>query len=286
METLKNIINLLRVRQWYKNLLVFLPIFFSGYLFDVHLLVLTVLGFLTLCLISSGGYIFNDLIDYKRDQLNPEKANRPIAAGKISRFLAILIFAILSLCTLIIAFFLDYYFLILVILILILGLVYTLWLKKILFADILTISTLFVIRAISGAFIINVKISPWLVLCPFFLSLFLSVGKRHSEIKFLKEKANMARSVLKDYTLELTSSLMIISTTLLIISYALYSFLSEHNYLLITLPFALFVVFRFFYFISNNFDIARHPERIIKDRQILIGILCWIATLTFLIYWR
>ena len=83
--------------------------------------------------------------------------------------------------------------------------IYTFFLKNIIFADILSIATFFVIRAITGAFAIEVKVSPWLILCPFFLSLFLSIGKRQSELHLLKEKSAQARKVLKEYNKELTN---------------------------------------------------------------------------------
>jgi 4-hydroxybenzoate polyprenyltransferase len=278
------IIKLIRVKQWYKNLVVFLPIFFASELLNVNLLISILIGFVSLCLTSSAGYVINDFIDLKKDQLNPEKKNRPLASGKVSKTIAILLIALLLCSSLILSYYLGLYFFIAVLSMFVLGQIYSLWLKNVLFADIITIAILFVIRAVSGAFIINVSVSPWLILCPFFLSLFLSVGKRHSEVLLMKDKAGETRQVLKYYNAELTTPLMIISTTLLIISYALYSFLSEHNFLLITLPFALFVVFRFFYFINSNSEIARHPEKVVKDLPLMLGMLLWVIVAFFLIY--
>ena len=208
-----------------------------------------------------------------------------MAAGTISLPFALGMALILFLGS----FFLSYNYLNLTFLFFALGLfiltqLYSFLLKNILFADILTIAILFVLRAISGAFVINVKISPWLILCPFFLSLFLSVGKRHSDLLLLQNNAAQTRKVLQEYSLNLTGSLMNIFTTLLIVSYALYSFLSEHNYLLLTLPFALFVIFRYYYLIISNSPIARHPEKIFADKQMLCGIFLWLIITAYLIY--
>lgn len=281
---LKDYLQLIRLHQWYKNLVVFLAIFFAGKFFDFNDLYLTIIAFFSLAFISSAGYIFNDLMDLKKDRLHPEKKLRPLAAKKISIGAAIPLGIILLLVGIGLAFILGLNFLYLALAMLIIAIVYTVLLKKILLADVLTISFLFVLRAIAGAIAINVIISPWLVAVPFFLALFISIGKRHSDMKLLKEKAAKTRKVLQDYTPELTNSLMVITTALLIISYALYSFLSEHNYLIHTLPFALFVIFRFYYLIISGSKIARNPEKMVKDRPILIGIILWVLITVFLIY--
>lgn len=278
------ILQLIRVRQWYKNLVVFLAIFFSSNLFNVPLLYKTFLAFLSLCFISSVGYIINDLVDMKKDKLHPEKKLRPLANGSISKLSAVIIALILLITGFYIALLLSIHFLYSVIGLLALTLIYSFFLKNFLFADVLAISTLFVIRAISGAYAINVVISPWLILVPFFLALFLSVGKRHADLILLNNKASETREVLKQYNHRLTNSLMTISTTLLIISFALYSFLSKHNNLLYTLPVALFVIFRFYYLISKGSTIARHPEKVIKDSQMIIGMILWLVITAILIY--
>ncbi len=283
-KMIASLFNLLRVRQWYKNLVVFLALFFSANLFDGSLFLTTLLAFFALCFVSSAGYILNDIADRHQDRFHPEKKLRPLAAGKISLLIAVLLVVLLFIAGSLIAFILGASFFYIVLALFLLSLLYTFVLKKIVFADILTIASLFVLRAVSGAVAINVTISPWLVLCPFFLSLFLSVGKRHAELHLLQEKASATRKVLGEYTHELTDSLMGISTTLLVISYALYSFLSEYNYLLYTLPFALFVMFRFYYLINSGSAIARHAERVIKDWPMVVGIILWVLATAGLIY--
>ncbi|MBT3814181.1 decaprenyl-phosphate phosphoribosyltransferase [Candidatus Woesearchaeota archaeon] len=281
----KDFLALIRVHQWYKNLVVFLAIFFSGNFFDTNLIYLTIVAFFSLSFVSSAGYIINDLVDLKKDLLNPEKRTRPLASGKVKKPTAIFISLLLLAVSIYMAHTISIAVTYFIILLFISHQIYTFFLKNIIFADILSIATFFVIRAITGAFAIEVKVSPWLILCPFFLSLFLSIGKRQSELHLLKEKSAQARKVLKEYNKELTNSLMIISTTLLIISYALYSFLSEHANLLYTLPFALFVIFRFYYLIDKGSEIARHPERIVKDKAIIVGMILWAIVVGLLIYY-
>ena len=178
----KDFLALIRVHQWYKNLVVFLAIFFSGNFFDTNLIYLTIVAFFSLSFVSSAGYIINDLVDLKKDLLNPEKRTRPLASGKVKKPTAIFISLLLLAVSIYMAHTISIAVTYFIILLFISHQIYTFFLKNIIFADILSIATFFVIRAITGAFAIEVKVSPWLILCPFFLSLFLSIGKRQSEL--------------------------------------------------------------------------------------------------------
>jgi len=281
---IKKIITLIRVKQWYKNLLVFLAIFFSGNILNQVFLFDSLKAFFSLSLIASSYYIINDLVDLKRDKLHPEKKFRPLASGKVRHSVAYLLLVVLLFLGLVLAFSLGQEFFILAVSLFVLSQIYSFFLKHIVFADVLTISSLFVIRALSGAYAIDVQVSPWLILCPFFLALFLVLGKRHGDLKLLKNKAGVTRDVLKTYTLELTNLLMIISTTLLIMSYALYSFLSSFNFLIYTIPFALFVIFRYFLLIQSGSEVSRKPHLVIGDKQMVVGILVWVLVVFGIIY--
>ncbi len=281
---MKKYFHLIRVRQWYKNLLVFLALFFSGNLLNLHLLEQTALAFFSLSFISSAGYIINDLKDIVEDRNHPERKLRPLASGEIGKGMALLLIVLLLSGGGFLAFSLGKNFLVMGGLFLLLSLLYTFVLKRIIFADVLTIATLFVMRAIAGAVAIPVVVSPWLILVPFFLSLYLSAGKRHSELHLLQGKAGETKKVLKEYTPEVTNALMIISTTLLIVSYALYSFLSEHTLLIVTLPFALYTIFRYHYLIMSGSIVGRNPEKIIKDQSMMWGIALWLVVAGLIIY--
>jgi len=288
-KEIKGLLNLIRVRQWYKNLVVGLALIFSGNLSNVEMLLTIGLAFVCLSLTSSSYYIINDLKDLNRDRLHPEKRYRPLASGIFRSWQAVLLALALFIGTLIIAWQINLEFFLAVIILFGLNQIYTFFLKKIMFADILAISTLFVIRAIAGALAISVYISPWLVLCPFFLALFMVVGKRRADLRILKENEQVDKikksGILTDYTLEITNSLMNISTALLVISYGLYSFLSEENSLMLTLPFALFVIFQYYALIISGSVIARQPEKVIKNPRLLIGVILWLGVTFALIYW-
>ena len=270
----------MRAEQWYKNLVVFLALFFSGNLFNTIAWPKALQAFLSLCLLSSAGYIINDIVDASKDAVHPLKKYRPLAAGTVPTFPAGMLSLLLLLSSALLAWPLGISFRWLILGMFALALLYTFILKNILIADVLTIASLFVLRAVAGALAIEVRISPWLILCPFFVALFLALAKRYHDLQLLQEKASSTRSVLEHYTPEFTLSLMIISISLLTLSYALYTFLSEHN-LIYTLPFALFVFLRgYFWSIKEN-----NWPKIWKDTPLLIGIILWMVVTGMIVYW-
>ncbi len=275
--------HLFRVQQWYKNLLVFLPLVFAGLLLDPRSIFLTFLGFLALCFMSSTNYILNDILDREKDRIHPEKRFRPIASGDISILSATILAMFLAIISLILAFFLSEIFFLLLLIFFFLTQLYSLYFKEELFADIIFISTNFVLRAMAGSFILDIRLSPWLIICTFFLSLFIVVGKRKADLSLLKAEANKHKKVLQEYE-KITNTLMTISTTTLLLSYSLYSFLSIYPQLVYSIPFALYVILRYFYLIETKSIIARHPEKFYKDVRLLLGICIWTALVLFLMY--
>ncbi|MCS7118786.1 MAG: decaprenyl-phosphate phosphoribosyltransferase [Archaeoglobaceae archaeon] len=209
---LKDLFISMRPQQWYKNFLVFAALVFSKNLLDLELLKLTILGFIAFCLASSSQYIFNDILDREKDKRHPKKCKRPIASGKISLPIAIAFSAILLIFSILISLLLNFWFLMAIISYLILNSLYSAFLKNLVLFDVLTISAGFVIRAISGCFIINVLISPWLILCTFLLAIFLALGKRRHELILLEENAKKHREVLGLYSKEAVDQMLSIMT--------------------------------------------------------------------------
>lgn len=275
---------LLRPQQWYKNLLIFLPLVFVGKLFDTNAQIISLFGFVCLCLLSSSNYVLNDIFDRKRDKEHPEKKYRPIAAGKISVLQAFVFAGILFFAATSFALYLSTSFFIICLVIFFLTLLYSAYLKKQVFADIILIGVNFVLRASSGVFLLSVAMSPWLILCTFFLSLFLSASKREGDLRLLGAKAAAHKEVLAVYTRELTNAFMIISTTLLILSYSLYSFLSQYHHLIYSLPFALYTIFRYFYLVQSGSEISRHPEKVYKDIPIVVASAFWLVSVVLILY--
>jgi 4-hydroxybenzoate polyprenyltransferase len=274
-------LELLRVKQYYKNLIIFLALIFLGKETTFEAIILTFIGFIALCLISSTNYIINDILDKDKDKLHPKKSQRPIASNYYSTTFAGTIAIITAIASLSISILISEKFFFLVLLLFFLTLFYSLKLKEEIFLDITLISTNFIIRAISGIIIIEARLSPWLILCTFFLSLLLATGKRIHEFKTSKEHKN----VLKYYTKDLLNKLLIISTTLLILSYSLYSFLSIYPILIYTIPISAYIILRYLYLIETNSNIPGELENFYKDKQLLTALILWfIVTIIIIIH--
>lgn len=273
-----------RVQQWYKNLLIFLPLVFVGLATDMRSVALVSVGFIALCLMSSANYILNDIVDRKKDVLHPEKKNRPIASGKISLYAAASFAFLCATLALLLASSLSKEFFIVVLIFFLITQLYSVFLKKEIFVDIIAIAVNFVLRAISGAYILHVRISPWLIVCTFFLAIFIAAGKRRAESLLLKGNARKHRYVLALYTPEITNALMLVSTGLLLLSYSLYTFLSLYPQLLYTLPLSFYAVFRYYFLVESKSTIARNPELFYTDKRLWYGISFWLAAVLVLLY--
>ncbi|MBI2573066.1 UbiA prenyltransferase family protein [Candidatus Woesearchaeota archaeon] len=273
---------LLRPYQWYKNLLVFLAIIFSGNILNTAAWQSSLLTFIAFCAASSVNYIINDYNDKEKDRFNPEKKTRPLAAGTISTASALILASTLGGISLLFALSVSPIIMLGIIIFLSVSTLYTHFLKHLPPADIVTIGMLFVIRAVAGALAIKVYISPWLILCPFFLALFLSAAKRYSERAFLKN--NDSRPILSFYTPKRNKIIFITSTTGLFGSYTLYSILGPHTSLMYTIPLALLVVVRYYQLIINGSIIARHPQKMYTDGWLVIISLLWIISIAIGLY--
>lgn len=288
---IKNVISLIRVRQWYKNLLILLPLFFSGLLLEVNLFYY-VAGFFALSFVSSASYVINDLKDVKEDRNHPEKKFRPLASNKIKKQTAIILASSLLIIGLFSGFLLGLGFFLALVLLFILTQLYIFWLKNIAFLDIILISSNFLIRTLSGAYIAvssknlnqSIQISPWLILCIFFLALFLTASKREADLNLLKNKASLHKKSFEVYTKEMCTTIANTSLTLLLATYSIYLVLVHETYFLITLPIALFAILRYLYLTKSNNIISRHPEYFYKDKQFLISVIIFGLLMLVLIY--
>jgi 4-hydroxybenzoate polyprenyltransferase len=282
MNKLEAILRLLRPWQWYKNLVIFIAVVFTERFFMLSDLWLTLLGFFSLCLISSANYIINDLIDVKADKAHPEKKNRPLASGAVKTWEALILAVIALLGSVVLAATLSKGFTIVVLTLFVLTQGYSLLLKHEAFLDIITIGMNFVLRAMSGAYLINVEVSPWLIICAFFLALFLATGKRLGELMLLGHKAVQHKKVFRTYDIKTLETLMAVNMAVLIISYALYTFLKASKVMLFTIPIVLYSLYRYKHLIDTGK--AREPEAIITDTRTVFAIFLWGATVLIALY--
>jgi 4-hydroxybenzoate polyprenyltransferase len=275
---IKSIFQLLRVRQYYKNLLVFVGIFFSQNLFEATLYVNLLIGFLLLCCASSINYIVNDIRDIKIDKLHPEKMRKkPLASGEIPPIFALLLLIILGGIIIFLLYFIipNLGFLIMIILIIITGQLYNYLLKEYAFIDIIILSTGYLWRALAGCVIIDEFVSAWLFLAIFEVALFLSIAKRKGDLILLgKDKAVEHKRVYDQYSLTILNHFHIIIAGSLFMTYSLYLIfkLEEVEYFaIITIPISLYIIMRYMYLTSSKPEIARSTEKAFFDKGIIIA---------------
>lgn len=275
MKNFKDVVKLLRPEQWIKNMFVFGAILFSNNFGNFNLLKNNILTFIAFCFISSTVYIINDIIDLERDREHPVKRKRPIASGKISIPVAILIAIILATMSLSIAINLDKSIYIILIYFFN-NILYTFKIKKIVLLDVFSISIGFILRVISGGIATGVPTSSWIILCTLFLSLFLGFGKRRNEIITLGEEADKHRENLSQYTEKLLDQLINIVLTCTIVFYSIYCILgSSSNEFVWTTIFVIFGVLRYYYLIYSKGEGGNPTELVLKDKQILCCVVLW-----------
>ncbi|MCD6215710.1 MAG: decaprenyl-phosphate phosphoribosyltransferase [Candidatus Aenigmarchaeota archaeon] len=283
---LKYLIKLMRPHQWYKNFVVFIAIIFSGNLFNTLLLEKSILAFVVLCMLSGFVYIVNDIVDIEKDKKHPVKRNRPLPSGHLSKSAALFFSIIILLVGLYISLSISQMFFLGGLTFVFIGLLYSLVLKNVFLVDVLTVSVNFVLRAVLGAFAINVAVSEWLILCTFLLAFFLALCKRKSELDLLGKNAYKHRAVLRHYTADMLNNFIIFTLSSLFISYAIYTIFVTNYYTTATLPVSLYLLFRYF---SFGYDkkkkaILGSPSKALKDKGMLIGIITWVLLIVFIFY--
>jgi 4-hydroxybenzoate polyprenyltransferase len=269
----------MRPRQWTKNLLLFAGIVFAAELGDGSRWAQAWAAFIAYCAASSAAYLVNDLIDAPQDRLHPLKRLRPIARGELTQEIALALAAFLAALALVITAVLGLGSLGLMALFLLLQAGYTLGLKHVVLIDVLTIGSLFVVRAAAGAAAVDVRISPWLLICTALLALFLGLAKRRGELLLVGAEETPGRPVLEGYSLALVDQLISVVASSTVIAYSLYTFTArESNAMMATIPFVLFGVFRYLLLVHRR-DLGEEPERILlSDGPILLCVAAWAVT--------
>ncbi len=270
----KGIITSMRPQQWYKNLILFASIIFSLNILNVEMWFTIIFAFIIFSMLSGSEYIINDIIDIESDRKHPVKCKRPLASGKLKRTYALVFAAILIIGVVTGSYLINIPFLIISISYLLLILFYSLYLKHLIIVDLLVISIGFVMRAIAGGIAINVRISPWLIVCTFLLALFLGLGKRRHELNLLGNNAGNHRKNLAEYSNEMLDQMISITTGALIISYSLYTFFVENYFMMLTIPVIIYGLFRYLFLIHSK-NYGGEPEMLFKDKGMLICIILW-----------
>lgn len=287
---IKQILISMRPNQWVKNLLLFAGVIFSQNLLNSFMLIKTFYAFFLFCLLCSSVYIINDVIDLRYDRAHPLKSRRPIASGKLKIFSALLFSGALALLSFLFSYYLSGNFFLVCLIYFALNIVYSKYLKHIVILDVMCISAGFVLRAVAGAVVIDVIISPWLVVCTTLLALFLGFGKRRYELILLEDKANTHRKILTEYSPYFLDQLISVVTASTVVAYAFYTLSPEVKeklnveHLELTIPFVLYGIFRYLYLIHQKEKGGSPSKLLLTDFPILIDIFLWLICVLIIVY--
>ena len=303
------IIRTARPRQWLKNASLFAAPIFTGLLFTGDRFLNTIEGFIAFCIVSSGVYFFNDLMDVEKDKLHPIKKNRPIASGKLNPQVAWVMTILLWTFGILYSYSnVGTFFALAIIFYVLVQLAYSTYFRNVIILESLFVASGFIIRVFAGGFASESSISSWLILATIGLSLLLAFGKRRSERTILKkhmvgDNTEMeTRETLRHYPESLLDSMISMSASFCIITYALFAFqispqlsndslnqllpaiIRTPKLMMLTIPIVIYGVARYLYVIYEKEE-GESPERILlKDRPLLMSVLLWGATVMGIIY--
>ncbi len=290
MKILK-LLELIRPKQWIKNLFLFAPILFAGQMLNLGLLSKNLIAFVAFCGVSSCVYIINDIVDIESDRVHRKKRYRPLASGEITIRTAIIFLVILLILTILLSLTLNLYFGITAFIYFVINILYSFKVKHIVILDVFFVSLGFMLRVAAGAAAISVPVSSWMILTTIFVSLFLAVSKRRAELSQIEqENIEKQRKVLDHYAIEFTEQMNTIAATGTIICYALYTVSSkaistfQTDKLIYTTPFVIYGIFRYLYLIHKK-NLGESPTQIVtKDVPIIINTIIWFIASALIIY--
>ena len=252
---------------------------------------------------SSSIYLINDVADIQADRVHFSKKNRPLAAGLISKEVALFTAFLLAFLGMILAFNVSKIVLLVAAVFLIIQVLYSLTLKKILIIDVMTIAFLFMLRVFIGSFVISASLSSWLILTVLMLSLFLAIGKRRSEVTLLtQQEAAIHRLILSHYPVSLLDGLTFTMAAATLLTYSLFTFnteratastplanylpetLASSRWLMITIPLVIYGIFRYLYLIFDKKE-GESPEKVLlSDLPLFITVALWLLTIFIFVY--
>lgn len=290
----KDIIRLIRPKQWIKNFFVFVPVFFGGALFDLQALLNVAIAFVTFSFAASSIYCFNDLRDVADDRLHPEKCKRPIASGAVSTGQAYAIMATMIVGSLLLTLLLppkrmaglaaivSCYF--------VLNLLYSIKLKQYAIIDVCIVAMGFVLRILAGGMASGIVLSHWIVLMTFLLTLFLSFAKRRDDVVRMQKTGVAPRKNTHRYNLTFINEAINLTGAITIVCYIMYTVSPEvvnrfdTQYLYLTSFFVILGVLRYIQLSVVDNKSGDPTEVALNDRFTQLTILAWTISFFLIIY--
>ena len=268
-----------------------IPLVFAQKLFNFPSVLKGLSAVAVFCLLAGAMYLINDLMDLQADREHPVKKRRPLASGRISARIAKWTATLLLFLSLFWGYFLGPGFLIVLLIYLAVQFAYNFRLKEVVILDIFCVSSGFFLRVIGGGVAVNVAISNWLIICTISIAMFLTLGKRRSELALLGERAACRhRRVFEQYTPYLLDQMTGIITAVTLLSYMLYCISPQTiakfqtGHLIYTFPFVLYGIFRYLFLIHKDHG-GEAPERVlISDLPLLLSVILWGICCVLIIY--
>lgn len=285
----------MRPRQWTKNLVLFAGIVFSLHLFERELLARSFWGFAIFCALSGSVYVLNDVLDRARDAGHPGKRKRPIPAGLLPPRDALAVAIAIAALAIVCAWFLGPEFFVVAGIFIVLNVAYSAVLRQVVILDVIAISFSFLLRAWGGVAVLrpvipDIAISPWLLICTLFLSLFLGFCKRRNEIELVEDAGTHRRS-LADYSVRLLDQLVGLSATTALVSYSIYTVWPSTvekfgtSDLVYTIPFVVFGIMRYLYIVYSRSEGGDPSGTLLTEKSIIIDVFLWFLSVVFIL-WR
>ncbi|WP_196141069.1 UbiA prenyltransferase family protein [Aliikangiella sp. G2MR2-5] len=283
-------IKLLRPHQYLKNLFIFLPVFFAGQALHLDLILKAFIAFIAFSAAASAIYILNDYRDINEDRLHPRKKYRPLAAGTVSKRKAVFLMVTLFFTGSLLMLSVSLQALWVLLAYVLLNIAYSFKLKHIAIIDVCVIATGFVLRLFVGANATLTPLSMWIVIMTFLLALFMALAKRRDDVLIFMDTGKKMREVVAGYNLQLIDGAMMIMSSVVIVSYILYTTSSAvverigSPYLYLTTIFVLLGILRYMQisFVEKN---SGSPTRVLlNDRFIQMSVSGWLLSYVWILY--
>jgi 4-hydroxybenzoate polyprenyltransferase len=290
MNSVFELMRLLRPKHWVKSLFVFAGLFFGHALGDPVLVWRVVAAAVGFSLVSSAVYIINDIADRDADRRHPVKCERPLAKGSVSVSAAVVLAFLVGVVGGVAGYAASPLVAILLGLYGILNIAYSFGLKRVVLLDVFIIAAGFMLRLLAGTSGVGIQPSQWLLLCGLMLTLFLGFVKRRAELGAESDSnKDLQRKVLRYYSPALLDSLITITAACIIMSYGLYTLSPEtialHRtpWLMLTVPFVIFGVFRYLFLLHYHQQGEDAATEAVRDPQLFITVVLWLGTTQWLL---
>jgi 4-hydroxybenzoate polyprenyltransferase len=289
MNTVTNLLRLMRPRQWVKNCFIFMGILFANAWHDRQMVLQVLITAVAFSLVASGVYIVNDLLDRNEDANHPLRKHRPLAAQTVNSGTAAVLMVVLWIIGFGVGYLVSTQVLLILAAYVFINFAYSLGLKQIVLLDVFLLASGFMLRIFAGTTGVGIAPSPWLLLCGLMLALFLGFAKRRAELYASTDGGAVNRKVLTSYQPLLLDKLIVITATCVILTYSLYT-MSEKTIkvhrtesLIYTVPFVIYAIFRYIYSLHNQSMGSDPALEIFRDYHILAAIVGWLLLTLWLI---